>query len=144
MALWPARFSRVVFDTFQTMRNLICAAIVKASISEAQQLGPPASVGIVFDTSGSMQSKLGAARQFAAGFVQANLQDEFCVVKFNDEPNLASVLSTDSGKIQGDFENLVQPRGGSALWDAGYFALNELEKGRNPRKALLVISDEGN
>jgi hypothetical protein len=76
--------------------------------------------------------------------VQANLQDEFCVVKFNDEPNLTSVLTADSGKIQGDFENLVQPRGGSALWDAVYFALNELEKGRNLRKALLVISDEGN
>ncbi|MGB6946381.1 MAG: VWA domain-containing protein [Bryobacteraceae bacterium] len=126
------------------MRHLIWAAIAMAGISEAQQLGPPASVGIVFDTSGSMRSKLGAARQFAARFVQANLQDEFCVVKFNDEANLTSVLTTDSGKIQGDFESLVQPRGGSALWDAVYFALNEVEKGRNPRKALLVISDGGN
>jgi Ca-activated chloride channel family protein len=115
-----------------------------AGISEAQQLGPPASVGIVLDASGSMRSKLDAARQFAARFVQANLEDEFCVVKFNDEPNLTSALTTDPGKTQGDFENLVQPRGGSALWDAVYFALNEVGKGRSPRKALLVISDGGN
>jgi Ca-activated chloride channel family protein len=87
---------------------------------------------------------LGDARQFAAKLVQANPQDEFCVVKFNDEPNLTSTLTTDSGKIQADFESLAQPRGGSALWDAVYFALDEVRKGRNPRKALLVISDGGN
>jgi len=125
-----------------SMRHLIWAAIVVAGITEAQQLGSPVSVGIVFDTSGSMGSKLRPAQQLAARFVQANLQDEFCVVKFNDEPDITSTLTTDSAKIQGDL-TLIQPRGGSALWDAVYLALNEVNKGRNPRKGLLVISDGG-
>ena len=89
-----------------------------------------------------MGSKLRPAQQLAARFVQANLQDEFCVVKFNDEPDITSTLTTDSAKIQGDL-TLIQPRGGSALWDAVYLALNEVNKGRNPRKGLLVISDGG-
>jgi len=125
-----------------SMRHLIWAAIVVAGITEAQQLGSPVSVGIVFDASGSMGSKLRPAQQLAARFVQANLQDEFCVVKFNDEPDITSTLTTDSAKIQGDL-TLIQPRGGSALWDAVYLALNEVNKGRNPRKGLLVISDGG-
>jgi Ca-activated chloride channel family protein len=124
------------------MRHLIWAAIVVAGITEAQQLGPPVSVGIVIDTSGSMRSKLQPAQQLAARFVQANLQSEFCVVKFNDEPNITSALTTDSGKIQGDLA-LIQSRGGSAFRDAVYLALNEVNKGSNPRKALLVISDGG-
>lgn len=123
-----------------SMRHLIWAAILVAGMTEAQQLGPPVSVGIVFDNSGSMGSKLRHAQQLATRFVQANLQDEFCVVKFDDEPNITSALTTDSGKIQGDLA-FIQPRGGSALWDAVYLALNEVNKGSNPRKALLVISD---
>jgi len=87
-----------------------------------------------------MGSKLSSAKQLAAGLVQANLQDEFCLVEFNDEPNIASALTTDTSKIQGDLTS-IQPRGGSALWDAVYLALNEVNKGRNARKALLVISD---
>ena len=125
-----------------SMRHLIWAAILVAGISQAQQPGPPVSVGIVFDTSGSMGSKFRPAQQLAARFVQANLQDEFCVVKFNDEASTTSALTTDSGKIQSDL-TVIQPRGGSALWDAVYLALNEVNKGRNPRKALLVISDGG-
>jgi VWFA-related protein len=124
------------------MRHLIWAAIVLAGITEAQQPGPAVSVGIVFDTSGSMGPKLRPAQQLAARFVQTNLQDEFCVVKFNDEPGITSALTTDSARIQGDL-TLIQPRGGSALWDAVYLALNEVNKGRNPRRALLVISDGG-
>ena len=89
-----------------------------------------------------MGSRLQPAKQLAARFVQANLQDEFCVVQFNDEPNITSGLTPDTGKIQGDLA-LIQPRGGSALWDAVYLALNEVNKGRNAQKALLVISDGG-
>jgi hypothetical protein len=56
-----------------SMRHLIWAAIVVAGITEAEQLGPPVSVGIVIDTSGSTRSKLQPAQQLAARFVQANM-----------------------------------------------------------------------
>jgi Ca-activated chloride channel family protein len=124
------------------MRHLIWPVVVVVGITEAQQIRPPVSVGIVFAASGSMESKLPPAKQLAASFVQANLQDEFCLVQFNNEPNITSALTTDTSKIQGDLTS-IQPRGGSALWDAVYLALNEVNKGRNARKALLVISDGG-
>jgi Ca-activated chloride channel homolog len=71
-----------------------------------------------------------------------NPQGEFFLVKFDDEPEVTSALTTDTGKIQDDL-TFTKCRGGSALWDAVYMALNEVKKGRNPRKALLVISDGG-
>ena len=79
----------------------------------------------------------------AVRFLKAmNPQDEFCLVKFDDEPQVAGTLTTDTGKIQNGLTS-TECRGGSALWDAVYMALNEVKKGRNPRKALLVISDGG-
>ncbi len=71
-----------------------------------------------------------------------NPQDESFLVKFDDEPEVASALTSDIGRIQNDLA-FIRCRGGSALWDAVYMALDEVRKGRNPRKALLVISDGG-
>ncbi len=87
-----------------------------------------------------MGPKLRPAQQLAARFVQANPLDQFCVVQFNDEPGVTTTLTTNSAKIQGDLTS-IHPRGGSALWDGVYLALNEVSQGNSPRKALLVISD---
>ena len=47
----------------------------------------PLSVGLVFDTSGSMGNKLAKSRQAVAEFFKtANPQDEFFLVQFNDRP----------------------------------------------------------
>ena len=50
----------------------------------------PISVGLIFDTSGSMGSKLDKSRQAVAQFFRTtNPQDEFFLVEFNDRPQLA-------------------------------------------------------
>ena len=90
-----------------------------------------------------MGNKLGRSRQLAAQFLKAaNPQDEFFLIEFNDRPKLASSFTGDTEKIQ-NYLIFVQSKGRSALWDAIYVALNEIKKGRNPHKALLVISDGG-
>jgi Ca-activated chloride channel homolog len=49
----------------------------------------PLSIGIVFDTSGSMGAKLSRSRQAASQFLKtANPEDEFFLVEFNDRPDL--------------------------------------------------------
>jgi Ca-activated chloride channel family protein len=117
--------------------GMLCAT------AAAQQPPSPVSVGIVFDTSGSMGAKLGRSRQLAAQFLRtANPQDEFFLIEFNDHPVLAMAFTADTEKIQ-DHLVFTQSKGRSALWDAVYLALNEIKKGQNPRKALLVISDGG-
>jgi len=121
------------------MAGVLCASVA------AQQLPAPkpVSVGIVVDTSGSMGAKLRDARQFLAEFLKAaNPQDDFFLIQSNDRPALTSAFTADTDKIQNDLV-FTKSKGRSALWDAVYLALTEVQKGRNPLKALLVISDGG-
>lgn len=101
----------------------------------------PLSVGMVFDSSGSMSNKLQKSREAAAQFFKtANPEDEFFLVQFNDRPTLAQAFTHEVGDIQNRL-TFAQAKGRTALLDAIYLALSEMKKAKNPRKALLVISD---
>jgi VWFA-related protein len=101
------------------------------------------SVGLVFDTSGSMGSKLQKSRQAAAQFFRTSNPDDECfLVQFNDKPELTAAFTTDSAQIQNRL-TFTQSKGRTALLDAIYLALHEMKKARNPRKALLILSDGG-
>jgi VWFA-related protein len=104
----------------------------------------PISVGIVFDTSGSMGSKLQKARQAVAQFLKtANPEDEFCLIEFNERPELVLGFTREIEEVQNRL-TFTQSKGRTALLDGIYLAINELRKsGRNPRRALVVISDGG-
>src|SRR5579884_3294060 len=103
----------------------------------------PISIGLVFDTSGSMGQKLQKSRQAAAEFFKtANPADEFFLVQFNDRPQLTVPFTTDTDKIQSAL-TFTQSRGRTALLDSVYLAMHEMKKARNPRKAILIISDGG-
>lgn len=103
----------------------------------------PISIGLVFDTSGSMGSKLQKSREAAADFFQtANPDDEFFLVRFNDRPELAVPFTTDTDKIQSAL-TFTQSKGRTALLDGVYLSMNQMKKARHPRKALLIISDGG-
>ena len=67
------------------------------SISAFSSEDAPLSVGLVFDTSGSMGAKLQKSREAAAQFFKtANPEDEFFLVRFNDRPELAVAFTTDT------------------------------------------------
>ncbi len=103
----------------------------------------PLSVGLVFDASGSMGSKLTKSRQAAAEFFKtANPEDEFFLVQFNDRPSLVVPFTRATEDIMSRL-TFTQAKGRTALLDGIYQALQHLRKGRNPRKALLIISDGG-
>ena len=103
----------------------------------------PLSVGIVFDTSGSMGQKLDKSRQAVAQFFKtANPEDEFFLVEFNDRPELVNPFTSDLEQIQNKL-TFTQSKGRTALLDAVYLALHTMKKAHNPRKALLIISDGG-
>jgi len=132
------------FGMLHVMRRLTWLAMGMLCVTAAGQQPPSlVSIGIVFDTSGSMGAKLQRSRQLAAQFIRAaNPQDEFFLIEFNNRPVVTIPFTADTEKIQ---EHLVftQSKGRSALWDAVYLALNEIKKGQRPHKALLVISDGG-
>ena len=103
----------------------------------------PLAIGLVFDTSGSMGSKLRRSRMAASAFFrEANSEDEFFLVTFNDHPRLAVPLTEDVEEIQNHL-TFLQSKGRTALFDAILLAVHEMKKSKKSRKALLVISDGG-
>jgi Ca-activated chloride channel family protein len=103
----------------------------------------PLSVGVVFDCSGSMGHKLEKSRLAVAQFFKtANPEDEFFLVQFSDAAELAQPFTPNLEEVQNRL-TFTQSKGRAALLDAIYLALHEMKKAKNPRKALLVISDGG-
>lgn len=116
---------------------------VEQEISDFSAEDAPISIGLVFDTSGSMGQKLQKSRQAAAEFFKtANPADEFFLVQFNDRPELSVPFTADTGQVQNAL-TFTQSKGRTALLDSVYLAMHEMKKARNPRKALLIISDGG-
>ena len=116
---------------------------VEQEIATFSSEDAPISIGLVFDTSGSMGTKLQKSRQAAAEFFKtANPADEFFLVQFNDRPELAVPFTNDTDKIQSAL-TFTQSKGRTALLDSVYLAMHEMKKAHNPRKALLIISDGG-
>jgi len=116
---------------------------VEQQITQFSSEDAPLSVGLVFDTSGSMGPKLQKSRQAAAEFFKtANPQDEFFLVEFNDSPELAVAFTPSSEDIQNSL-TFTQSKGRTALLDAIYLAMHTMKKAKNPRKAILIISDGG-
>jgi VWFA-related protein len=116
---------------------------VEQEIAQFSSEDAPLSVGIVFDTSGSMGPKLQKSRQAVAQFLKtANPEDEFFLVQFNDRPEIVVPFTRNTEDIQARL-TFTNSKGRTALLDGVYLAMNQMKKAHNPRKALLVISDGG-
>ena len=116
---------------------------VKQEIAVFSSEDAPLSVGIVFDMSGSMGSKIHKAREAVAEFFKTtNPEDEFFLITFNDAPQLAYGFTHETEEIQSRL-TFTRSKGRTALLDAIYLAVHQMRKAKNPRKALLVISDGG-
>ena len=116
---------------------------VEQEITQFSSEDAPISIGLVFDTSGSMGAKLQKSRQAAAEFFKtANPEDQFFLVEFNDSPALRVPFTHSTEEIQNKL-TFTQSKGKTALLDGIYMAMHEMKKAQNPRKALLVISDGG-
>jgi VWFA-related protein len=101
----------------------------------------PASIGIVFDTSGSMELKLGKAREAVNTLLDnAHPDDEFFFVKFNTEARLTVPMTNRVEDIRSQVREL-RTRGTTALLDAVRLAIAEMGRARNMRKAIVIISD---
>jgi Ca-activated chloride channel family protein len=103
----------------------------------------PVSLGVIFDTSGSMSSKIDRAREAIVEFFKtANPQDEFFMITFSDKPEELSDFTSSVEDIQGKLL-YTMPKGRTALLDAVYFGISKMRQAKYQRKALLIISDGG-
>lgn len=116
---------------------------VEQKIAQFASEDAPLSIGLVFDASGSMGAKLNKARQAAAQFFKmSNPEDEFFLVQFNDRPELVVPFTHNTDEIQNRM-TFTQAKGRTALLDGIYQAMTHMKKAKNPRKAILILSDGG-
>jgi len=125
-------------DNFRVFENNVEQEIQYFSSEDV-----PISIGVIFDLSGSMTNKVGKAKEAALQFFKtANPQDEFFLVSFNDR---AEVVSTFTSSVE-DLQSRIfsaSAKGRTALLDGIYLGLSEMRTARNPKRALLIISDGG-
>jgi len=123
-------------ETFAISEDKVPQKIISFGSEDA-----PISVGIVFDTSGSMSSKIDSARHAVSEFFKtANPEDEAFLVEFNSRPELVTPFTHNLDDIRARL-TFTRPKGRTALLDGILLSLRTMKKARNPRKALLVISD---
>jgi Ca-activated chloride channel family protein len=101
----------------------------------------PCSAGLVLDVSGSMQSTLGVVKESAQAFVRnANQDDEFLLLTVSTLPAAGPEFTSDAGAVEESIA-LTRPGGLTALIDTVYLGLNQMRRGRNPQRALVIVSD---
>jgi Ca-activated chloride channel family protein len=103
----------------------------------------PVSLGIVLDTSGSMVGeKIDEARRALDRFVFDLLdeRDEVFLYRFSDRPVLVQDWTTDRASLSRTMARIT-PNGGTALYDAVLEAIPMAARGKNPKKAVVVITD---
>jgi len=116
---------------------------IEQTITQFAMDDEPVTVGLVFDTSGSMGDKLRRSRMAAKEFFRtANPEDQFFLVEFDNNPRLEVPLTSDTGRIESQLI-FSKSKGSTALLDAIYLALHEMKKSKMSKKALLIISDGG-
>jgi Ca-activated chloride channel family protein len=88
-----------------------------------------------------MQDKIDTVRAAVDQFFKnANPQDDYFVITFNNQPRVLSDVTQSTNSIQTEL-GLVQPGGSTALLDAVYLGTSKLRSAKYSRHALIVISD---
>jgi Ca-activated chloride channel homolog len=115
---------------------------VKQTIDNVSREEVPVSFGIVIDTSGSMKSKLQTVSDASVSLIkQMRVDDEAFVASFKAEPELVQDFTADRRELEDAISELYTS-GGTALLDAIIATADYAqEKGKQRRKALVVISD---
>lgn len=107
----------------------------------------PLRLGILIDTSNSIRDRFRFQQEAASAFINSVLrrgQDKAIVVSFDTAAELVADL-TDDTKVLDDAVRSLRPGGGTALYDAIYFACKEKMMLDQPlykfRRAMVVLSD---
>jgi Ca-activated chloride channel homolog len=115
---------------------------VKQSLESVSREEVPISLGVVIDTSGSMRTKLKTVSDAAAGLIRTmKNEDEAFIAQFKVEPELVRDFTRDKLELEDGLNDLFTG-GGTSLLDAVIATADYAhEKGKQRRKALVVISD---
>lgn len=115
---------------------------VKQTIDKVSREEVPLSFGLVIDTSGSMRSKLQTVTDAATHLIKTmRPDDEAFISQFKAEPELVVDFTADKRELEEGLGELFTSSG-TALLDAIIATADYAhEKGKQRRKAIVVISD---
>jgi Ca-activated chloride channel family protein len=106
----------------------------------------PLRLAILIDTSNSIRDRFRFQQEASTNFVNSVMrgQDKAVVVSFDTSAELAADITSDTRALENAIRNL-RPGGGTALYDAIYFACKDKLMKDQPmykfRRAMVVLSD---
>jgi VWFA-related protein len=110
-----------------------------AHFSQSNDL--PVSMGIVLDTSGSMERKIGTATDAVERFIRTvHHEDDIFLLTFSNRPQLLQDFTDDREKLARALRR-VSVGGGTALYDALELSLRKIKSGKQDKKAILLLTD---
>lgn len=137
----------VVNDKNQPVRNLtrenfkIRENGIEQPISEFKHEDIPVSLGLVIDNSRSIEPRKARLDAATLSFVrQSNPEDETFVVHFDFDARLERDFTTSLPDLEATLA-ASKPFGQTAIYDALMLSLDQMQKARHSKKALLLVTD---
>jgi Ca-activated chloride channel family protein len=146
---YEVRLNASVIDgSGRTIQDLNQAAFhvyedgVPQTIASFRHEDLPVSIGLLIDNSGSMEEKLSAVDQTALDLVKlSNPQDEEFLVDFNEDAYIDVDFTSSLTKLKQGL-SYIEPKGGTAAYDALVAAADYLSKNaKNTKQVLIIITD---
>ena len=103
----------------------------------------PVSLGLVVDTSGSMEGERWVSAREALNrflFQLLDRDDEVFLYRFDNQPELIESWTTDRERVATGLAR-IRPRGATSLYDAVAAAVPLAQTGRHRKKAIVLLSD---
>jgi VWFA-related protein len=107
----------------------------------------PLRLGILIDSSNSVRDRFKFQQEAAVEFINAVIrpkEDRAIIVSFDNQVNLKADLTGDTDKLANTIRDM-RPGGGTALFDAVYFACKDRLMQDQPlfkfRRAMVILSD---
>ncbi|HVN02979.1 MAG TPA: VWA domain-containing protein [Bryobacteraceae bacterium] len=130
-------------DDFQVTENKKPQTIVEFTA----ETDLPLRLGILIDTSNSIRDRFKFEQEAAISFIQSVVrkgQDKAMIVSFDTSTDLVADLIDDTEALENAIHKL-RPGGGTALYDALYFACRDKLSKDQPRhkfrRAIVIVSD---
>jgi Ca-activated chloride channel family protein len=101
----------------------------------------PVSVGILLDSSNSMERKIGTATRAVDRFLRdVHVDDDIFLMTFDGSVRIRQDFTSDRDKLWSALQK-VKLGAGTSLYDAVIQGTDKLKKGKYPKKAILLITD---
>jgi Ca-activated chloride channel homolog len=115
---------------------------VKQEVSVFRQEDVPVSLGLLIDSSASMENKKDRVASAALAMVKAsNPSDEVFIINFNEEADIVQEFTSDLTALEKSLRS-IHAKGETAMRDAALLGMEHLRaKAKRDKRVLVIITD---